>query len=203
MSLLEETLKNLNWSDKKKSLFSKRKDWWNLARLDIRDDTEGFAIYSKGYKDAADRLVEYTQTDKTSINFLVFPILFLYRHYLELALKEIIIAANRFLEKEHNVAKSHNIMHLWEKVKGLISDVDLDIPSNEMNAVENQISQFYKLDESSMTFRYPVNKQGRIFENLSDYINIQNVREIVDGLHSWCFGLVCVLLEYEDAKNQF
>jgi len=192
----------LNWPDKKRSLFSERKDWWNLARLEIGNDAEGFAIYSKGYKDAADRLVEYTQKDKTSLNFLVFPILFLYRHYLELALKEIIIAANRYLE-EHNSIKSHNLIQLWERVKGLISDANLDISSDDVNTVENQIFQFDNLDKSSMTFRYPVDKQGGVFENLSDYINIQNVKEIVDGLHSWCFGLVCVLGEYEEAKNQF
>jgi len=204
MSLLEKNLKNFSWPDKKKkSLFSERKDWWNAARLEIGSKAEGLSIYSRGYKDAADRLVEYAQTDKTSINLLVFPILFLYRHYLELALKEIIIAATRYLAMEQNDIKGHDLIRLWERVKGLISEANLDIPNTEMSAVANQISQFHKLDESSETFRYPVDNKGNIFKNLSEYINIENVKEIVDGLHAWCFGLVCVLGEYEDAKNQF
>jgi hypothetical protein len=134
---------------------------------------------------------------------MVFPILFLYRHYLELTLKEIILTATQYLEKSHDAINSHNVSQLWEEAKKLISQVDLDIPNDDMVAVENQISQFHSLDKSSMTFRYPVDKQGNVFKNLSDYINIENIREIVDGLHAWCFGLVCVLGEYEDAKNQF
>lgn len=203
MSLLERNLNNISWPDKKKSLFSDRKDWWNTARLEIGSKSEGLAIYSQSYKDAGDRLVEYAQTDKTSINFLVFPILFLYRHYLELALKEIILTATQYLEKEHDAINSHSLSQLWREAKKLISEVDLNIPNDEMVAVENQISQFHKLDKSSMTFRYPVDKQGNVFKNLSDYINIENVREIVDGLHAWCFGVACVLGEYEDARNQF
>ncbi|MBD3338588.1 MAG: hypothetical protein GF353_05750 [Candidatus Lokiarchaeota archaeon] len=203
MSLIEEHFKKLSWPEKKKSIFSERKDWWNKASLEISSNTEGLAIYTQSFKDAGDRLVEYAQSDKTSINFLVFPILFLYRHYIELALKEIILSATQYLEKENNAINSHNLSHLWDETKKLISEVDLDIPEDEIVAVENQIIQFHKLDMSSMTFRYPVDKQGNVFKNLSEYINIENVREIVDGLYAWCFGLVCVLGEYEDAKHQF
>lgn len=201
MSLLEKNSKNFNWPDKKKSLFSERKDWYNLAHLEVVNKAQALAVYSQAYKDAGDRLVECAQTDKTSINFLVFPILFLYRHYLELALKETIIAATQYLEKDHDI-KGHNLIQLWEDAKKFIFEADLDIPNSEMDAVANQISQFHKLDQSSETFRYPVDNKGNIFPNLSDYINIQNVREIVDGLHAWFFGLICVLGEYEDAKGQ-
>jgi len=203
MSLMEDHLKNSNWPDRKKSLFSVRKDWWNVARLEIGNKAEGLSIYSQGYKDAADRLVEYAQTDSTSINLIVFPILFLYRHYIELALKEIILTATQYLKKEHSTINSHNLSQLWKETKKLISEADLNIPKDDIVAVENQISQFHELDKSSMTFRYPVDKQGNIFKNLSDYINIENVREILDGLHAWCFGLVCMLGEYEDVKDQF
>ncbi|KAA0226940.1 hypothetical protein EDS67_18675 [candidate division KSB1 bacterium] len=199
MSLLEDRLQNLSWPEKKKSLFSERKDWWNVARLKIRGEAEGFSIYSEGYRDAADKLVEYAKTDQTSIDSLIFPILFLYRHYIELALKEIILAATLYLGKQHKSIKSHNLTQLWQRVKELISEVELDIPIDEMIAIENQISQFDMLDNSSETFRYPVDKQGNVFKKLSDYVNVENVREIVDGLHTWCFGLVCVLGEYEDA----
>jgi hypothetical protein len=203
MSILEEHLKNLNWPDKKKSLFSKRKDWWNFARIEITSMDEGLSIYSQAYKDAADRLVEHTQSDRTSLNFMVFPILFLYRHYIELALKEIILSASEYLEKEQKNTNIHTLSKLWEEAKKLIFEVDLEIPNDEIIAIENQILQFHKLDKSSETFRYPFDRQGNVFKNLSDYINIENVREIVDGLHAWCFGLVCVLSEYQVLKNQY
>ncbi len=203
MSLLEEHLKKLSWPDKKKSLFSKRKDWWNIAHLEITNIDDGLSIYSQAYKDAADILVEHTQTDKTSLNFMVFPILFLYRHYIELALKEIILTASKYLGKKQSTINFHTLSKLWEEAKRLILEVDLDIPKDDIVAVANQILQFHNLDKSSMTFRYPADNQGNVFKNLSDYINIENVREIVDGLHAWFFGLACVLGEYQDAKNQY
>ena len=171
MSLLEENLKKFNWPDKKKSLFSDRKDWWNIARLQITSTSEGFDIYAQSYKDAGDRLVEYTQTDKTSINFLVFPILFLYRHYLELALKQIILAATKYIEKEQgDIFTNHDLSKLWKRTKDLISEIKMDIQCDDIIAVENQILQFYQLDASSQTFRYPIDIKGNIFKNFSNTI---------------------------------
>lgn len=206
MSLIEKYLKNLNWPDKKKSLFSKRKDWWNLARIKITNLDEGFSVYSQAYKDAADILVEHTKKDKTSINFLVYPILFLYRHYIELALKELIYVASQYLEKEQSAFNSHDLIFLWNKAKKLISELNIDIidiSEDDIKAVENQIKQFNELDKSSMTFRYPVDKKGDVFKNLSDYINVENIKEILDGLYAWFYGLVCVIGEYQDLKNQY
>ena len=201
MSILDDNLKKTSWPSKKNSLFSERKDWWNVAHLEIASVAEGLAIYAQSYKDAGDRLVEYAKSDKTSINILVFPILFLYRHYLELALKEIIIAATKYLEKGHNnVFSKHNLSQLWNRTKELISEIKIDIPNNDLNAVEYQILQFDRLDSSSQKFRYPVGNNGDVFVNISNSINIENVREIINGLWAWCFGIVCVLGEYEEAK---
>jgi len=207
MSLLEKHLNNSNWPDKKKSLFSTKKDWWNLARIEITDLDEGLTIYTDAYKNAADILVEYAKKDKTSINFLVFPILFLYRHYIELALKELIYTASKYLDDPQYSFGSHNLIYLWEKTKKLISELvkvidGFNISEDELIAVENQIKQFDSLDKSSMTFRYPVDKNGNVIKNLSDYINIENVRQIMDGLFSWFYGLVCFIGEYQDLKNQ-
>ncbi len=207
MSLLEKHFNSLNWPDKKKSLFSTGKDWWNLARIDITDLDEGLTIYTDAYKNAADILVDYTKEDKTSINFLVFPIIFLYRHYIELALKELIYTASKYLDDTQHSFNSHNLLNLWKTTKKLISELvkiidDFDIPEDEIIAVENQIKQFDSLDKCSMTFRYPVDKNGNVFKNLSDYINIENVRQIMDGLYSWFYGLVCFISEYQELKNQ-
>ena len=54
-----------------------------------------------------------------------------------------------------------------------------------------------------MKFGYPVDTKHYVFKNLSDYIIIENVGEMMDGLHVWFFGLVCVLGEYQDKNNQY
>ncbi len=207
MSLLEIYLKDLSWPDKKKYLFATGREWWNLAQIQITNIDEGFTIYTDAYKYAADTLVEYAKRDKTSINFLIFPILFLYRHYIELALKQLIYTASKYLDNTQYSFNSHDLISLWETTKELILKLvnvidDFNIPKNELIAVENQIKQFDSLDRSSMTFRYPIDKNGNVFKNLSDYINIENVRQIMDGLFSWFYGLVCFIDEYQELKKQ-
>lgn len=207
MSLLEKYLKDLSWPDKKKSLFATGKDWWHLAQIQITDIDEGFTIYTDAYKDAADSLVEHAKRYKASINFLVFPILFLYRHYIELVLKQLIYTASKYLGNTQYSFKSHDLISLWETTKKLIFELDkfiddFNIPKDELTAVENQIKQFDSLDKSSMTFRYPIDKNGNVFKNLSDYINVENVRQIMDGLYAWFYGLLCFIDECQELKNQ-
>lgn len=44
-------------------------------------------LMTDGYKKAADLMVETTEDDDSTRDFLVYPIIFNYRHYLELSLK--------------------------------------------------------------------------------------------------------------------
>ena len=83
----ESFLGDLPWPKKGDKLFLNNPDaWWISAFA----SSQSSAIYSTGYKRAADILALHVQADDREVNFLVFPIIFMYRQYLELQLKEII-----------------------------------------------------------------------------------------------------------------
>src|SRR3989338_10138071 len=74
-------------------LFTTQEDWWNNACLNWCHD--GWSLYASGYKDAADFLVQRTEETKVGQDSLVYPVLFLYRQYLELEIKDLIRVAKK------------------------------------------------------------------------------------------------------------
>ena len=66
-------------------------------------------VYADGYMQAADNLVKQLLEDRHSQDFLVYPIIFLYRHYIELCLKHIILLGNKLLKNEFILPTHHQI----------------------------------------------------------------------------------------------
>lgn len=80
------------------------------------------ALYGirEGYKDSADELVEIALTNGDNPKILdtfIFPILFSYRHSLEISLKHIYMRARGAMPKG-----GHNLLILWDNVKKEIID---------------------------------------------------------------------------------
>ena len=78
---------DLPWPKKGDVLVTNDGDATFLVRTSSGQEWE---TYVAAYKMAADMLVERTHDMTLSINWLVFPIWYLYRHYFELRLKSLI-----------------------------------------------------------------------------------------------------------------
>jgi hypothetical protein len=73
------------WPKKGNQLFKSDADWINNACLNFKEDQ--LNLYAIGYKRAAELLLEHVKNSGRDQDTLVYPIIFLYRHYLELRLK--------------------------------------------------------------------------------------------------------------------
>ena len=79
----------------------------------------------EGYKTAADELVEQALGAKNvgRLDTFIFPILFLYRHFIELELKWIFLV---YSDGDSPVKKSvldkvkHNLMKIWKETKPIL-----------------------------------------------------------------------------------
>src|SRR5665811_2493141 len=74
-------------------LFVSQEDWWNNACLNWCHD--GWTLYATGYREAADLLVRHIEQRGVDQDMLVYPVLFLYRQYLELEIKDLIRQGRR------------------------------------------------------------------------------------------------------------
>jgi hypothetical protein len=134
--------------------------------------TNNWGEYIIGYKEAGDLLFQHT-LEKGRQNVLVFPIIFSYRHYIELILKEIISNNWDYLGINKPFPKDHNIYELWKICRESIqkSDYLIDPQYAQSKEYQKEIVQVYdsleddlkifaEIDPDSQRFRYPVNNKG-------------------------------------------
>lgn len=173
-------------------------DPWRVnAQLEVHGD---WYPYVTGYKDAADKVVEAAINDFS--DNLVYPIMFLYRHYLEIMIKQLLWefrSLHFYLRKYHGnldysagVLKEndhimrHNLMSIWKELRDLMeeswsNEEDLSFLAD----VERQISEFHDIDRSSFAFRYPVDKENNPIFQIDQEIrmvNVVQVKRVVDAI---------------------
>lgn len=88
---------DMPWPKPGPALLGADGDWWNNAMLN--PSAGDWWVYSEGYARGAEILVWHAVKSHKDLNFLVYPIVFLYRHHLELALKGLVRSANDLLGK--------------------------------------------------------------------------------------------------------
>ncbi len=86
MTVDDEDEMEFSWPKKGDKLFAPGDDWENNACVNHLDSE---LAYVEGYYLGGDKLIEYVLATKRDQDFLVYPITFVYRHYLELSFKRI------------------------------------------------------------------------------------------------------------------
>ncbi len=119
-------------------------------------------LYIAGYKAAGDRLIGTLRKYRVpTANGMVYPILYLYRHYFELRLKEIIESGNMVRSKTKRVECErfgHNLDRAWQECQKIFEETGLQVgPAQLMEAGEFIIW----LSDTSEDLRYPIRKPSK------------------------------------------
>jgi hypothetical protein len=184
-------------------LFSDGQDWWYNAI--IKNDSEygnKWESYAVGYKLAADTLAKKVISECDNRDTLVFPIVFLYRHYFELRLKEIIQHGSTLIDEEVNVPKHHDLMILWTEVKKIIKKIWPESSDKDLAHISSIMIEFVNIDKLSDAFRYPVNKSGAPTLEGINYINIFTFLENITPVANDLEGMACGISVYEEYKSE-
>jgi hypothetical protein len=198
------SLPEIPWPQLGDSLFLLGDDWWMNARLDIYG--VHWDTYARGYKCAADALVEHAAKHKHELDSLVYPIIFLYRHYLELRMKELILTGSRLpdVAVREGWRNTHDLTCLWGCCRQVLQKVWPEGPKRDLDAVQNCIQQLAQVDAKSEVFRYPSGRQGESFETKPSHINLRNFAEVVGRvaglLDSAGMGVSACIEDVEQAK---
>lgn len=119
-------------------------------------------------------------------HFVIYPILFNYRHGLELALKWIIVVYGG--SGIHGINENHDLWSLWKKCRTIIERYGSN-NGEDTEAVEQVIKDFHDLDKSGTTFRYGWGKDGKVVELPDHMIDLQNIRDVMEGVSGYFIGL--------------
>lgn len=172
------------------------------------NNSHAFYNYAVGYKKAADATYEafkkaVINSDIETTDTICYPLVFLYRHIVELLLKfsYIRIKSIRIPEEIRSfLNKNHDLQKLWDSVKidferlskRLGDDIDSD-------AVEHYINEFIKYDKKSMAYRYPIEKNLNRFHDKGLYLNTPVLKESMDKFFYYMVHIIDRLSDsYED-----
>jgi len=154
------------------SLFRTGSSYGNVV-LNFQDAASSeFGVYARAFHTAGQALFE-RMFAKSSYNSLEgCPIIFLYRHALELYLKAIVLHGEAILRMNgktlltnRSLLQKHSLLPFLPLLKQTFEAVswtwELDIEGlHTFEEVEELLRDFERVDLGSYTFRYPIDKQG-------------------------------------------
>jgi len=174
-------------------------DWRNNAVQNYMLDK--FSFYADGYKHSAEILVRECIADRTLNDIVVFPIVFLYRQYIELRLKEIIINLLYCTNGSKDFPTHHRIDELWKDFIRLYDSLGEDTSDKYLQNAACVIKELSAADPVSMAFRYPVDKKGNDLLDLT-HINIRNFGEVMERLANLLDAISDQVADYKVLANE-
>ena len=162
------------------ALFRKTTLSRNSRRLNDFDDIPPWRILSWGWKWAIDTLMKEATIGICPSDHY-YPILFVFRQYLEIKMKELIISLELFLHGKTvpdsifmDKKYQHNIKALWKDCKILLiefsdslkesDDSEYNIQNlSDFQRIGQIIDDLYDKDPKSVTFRYPFPEKSKQF----------------------------------------
>ncbi len=176
-------------------------DWWDNACFQ-RDPT--WEVYASAFLDGARVLRDEVLERHGLADSIAFPLVFCYRHHVELALKNLIATGKQLIGDPGSFAKLHGLHGLWNECRPVLMQLDPPPEPADLDRAERTILQLDQLDPAGETFRYPVGKQkGRPATLLPQDLRF-NVRqfseeiEAVAGILRGASEMVAVYLEFKN-----
>lgn len=160
-----------------------------------------FGIFAKGYFNAASKMANILLTKNHFSDYEAYPILFLYRHALELFLKNIIYKSSLILlfkginDITPRLYNNHNLIILSEISSKILMKLFRNDKSifDLSHKISNICFEFSEIDPNSYSYRYPIDKKGNYSTKHHQVVNLESIcselNELLDELDTLNFGL--------------
>lgn len=145
-------------------------------------------VYCSGFKRAADMIVDAALNDCMTSDALFFPVAYLYRHHLEMMLKNLVRLGSRLdvIEVSDGILGQHDLHKLWSAVRRLIEVVSPDSSRDDIVAVERVLLDFHRNDRKGDAFRYAHSKSGTPnLQNAPKHVDLVNLKETVGAVSAY------------------
>jgi len=145
----------------------------------------------RGYKRAGDVLIKQVLSERSDRDNLVFPVLFNYRHYIELALKAIIEEHGPFAGVAPR-SNNHRLPVLWDAFLQVAIKFQNDPTDAAAVAVGQCIGELAAIDANSTTFRYAKTIWGDV-PALPERLDLLQLYDAMNGIENF---LECADLDF-------
>lgn len=172
----------------------RRTDDWETGVDFSKDSVSRHVHIWHGYMSAGEALVEDCRRNPQERHFLIYPILFVYRHAIELAIKWIVTMYGGYGPSD---IAHHYLWQLWKLCRGVIDSAGNDDGSTDI--VEAVIKETHDLDKSALAFRYGVDKNANAPKLPEGLYNVENIRDVMTGVGHFFDGADGMLSDLADA----
>jgi hypothetical protein len=182
-------------------LFGPSAEAWNFnACLHFTHDQ--WELYAQGYEEAASCLYNEIVDRRGILDVLVYPLVYVCRHGLELRLKALIRDATCLLDAPVKTMPSgHRIDQLWNDVRLKLVRV-FPGGESELAAIDLVIKQFCEEDPASTAFRYPTETTGKPSLEGIRHLNVIIFFDLYREAAQLLTGASDGVREYLDSKTE-
>jgi hypothetical protein len=160
-----------------------------VPTLEVYDPKLRRGAQAVGYREAAETLIDVIiEQQYPTSRTLLHPLLFLYRHSVELRLKRLIEEYG----PSGRPSTRHELRILWPACKEIIARYTT---GTEIDKAGKLIEELGDADDSSQTFRYARTKQGNPIEIPFEVVDLVNLRKQMNDLDTFFFGLEAEISE--------
>lgn len=143
-------------------------------------------------------LIEHVALTLNSQDLLIYPILFLARHHLELRLKSILTLANRIEGNRKKVPMIHDLQKLWNECRPHVCKHSSSEDHKWFDSIDEVLNQITKFDAGADAFRFPyLRDKSKSLEGVLR-INIATLAQVIDPILTWLCGAELYLQQIRD-----
>ena len=164
---------------------------------EIPNSAEGRdAMILRAYKIAANSLFEKGRDDPAKWGLLIYPMMFCYRHFLELALKrQIRNYAENLGIKPGTIHRTRDLKKLLVTYVKMCKDTTPG-DSYDLAFVIRAIKDFIEIDPHSCVFRYSSDRSGNPYPFSPNEIDVDNLRDKMEGIATFLWSTDWYLDEF-------
>ena len=174
-------------------------DWRLNACVDYGADK--WDLYASGYRTAAELLTSHVRERGVDQDRLIYPVVFLWRHHLELLIKSIIKVTSSLLDRRGASVEGHELSQLFGTARQLLGEFSVTerdaLPPGTAQRTREALRKFNSVDATSQVFRYPVDKQAHEHLTGVRHINFQVVEDYMRSV-SDALGELLIALDMVD-----
>lgn len=177
-----------------------------VAAVDPADNAnvagDGFTrlvLMMEGYKKGGDLMVASATAEPSERDFLVSPIIFNYRQFVELSLKFMLATYGPTVGVEPNW-HSHDLAVLWRDFAQLLERYGTSDPDDADPVVAAVVAEFAKIDPGSYSHRYPVDTKGNPLPLAITDLHLPTLADVMNAVAGYFTGCDAYLTELMGAS---
>lgn len=155
-------------------------------------------IMTTGYKKAADLMVERAKTYRPDRDYLIYPIIFNYRQFIELSLKHLIATYGHTVGVTA-IWNCHDLSALWKSFMGVLEGYGHDNADETDPIVAEIVAEFAKVDPGSFSYRYPVDTKGKPIPITHEQLDLAALADVMEALEGYFTGSDGYLSDLQNA----